>query len=228
VSRTTEGEATNSATREALRRAVLAWDQVRTAPRSGGELLWSALLAGRWSLFDTFTASGVRYIAAIRNLEPIAARRALGPREQIVLEHVLAGRSGKWTAFELKLSESVIARTLRLALDKLGAPDAATIAGVQILAFEPLHGVGAQVDLAIARTAPAARSLANLSNAERSIVTDLLSGKRIPAIALERGTSPRTVAHQIGSVYRKLGTSSRRELLALLAVTSDWPDQRLA
>jgi DNA-binding NarL/FixJ family response regulator len=217
VSHTSEGFATSSATREALRRAVLDWDQVRTVPRSGGELLWPAWLAGRWSLFDAFAAGGVRYIVAIKNPDPIAARRALGARERMVLEHVLAGRSGKWTASELKLSESVIARTLRLALDKLCAADTATLAGVQVLAFEPLHGVGAGVDLAIARTAPAARSLANLSHAERSIVTDLFGGKRVPEIALERGTSPRTVAHQISSVYRKLGASSRRELLALLA-----------
>jgi DNA-binding NarL/FixJ family response regulator len=212
---------------------VLAWDQVRTAPRSGGERLWSAWLAGRWRLFDAFTAGGVRYIVAIRNAEPIAAQRALGPREQIVLEHVLAGRSSKSIAFDLNLSESVIARTLRLALDKLGAPDTAALAGVQVLAFEPLHGVGAEVDLAIARTAPAAHSLARLSDAERAIVTDLLGGKRIPAIALERGTSPRTVAHQISSVYRKLGASSRRELLALLTrpatgLASDWPGQLVA
>ena len=217
MSHTTAGNAASSAAREAVRRAVLAWDQVSSAPRSGGERLWSAWLAGRWSLFDAFTAGRVRYIVAIRNPESIAARRALGPRQRIVLEHVLAGRSGKWIASELNRSESVIARTLRLALDKLGAPDTATLAGVQSLAFEPLHGVGEEVDLAIARTAPAARSLVNLSDAERSIVIDLFGGKRIPAIALERGTSPRTVAHQIGSVYRKLGASSRRELLALLA-----------
>lgn len=196
---------------------MLASDQVRIAPPSGGERLWPAWLDGRWSLFDAFTAGGVRYIVVVRNPEPIAAHRSLGPRERIVLEHVLAGRSGKWTACELKLSESVIARTLRLALDKLGADDTATLAGVPLLAFDPLHDAGAEVDLAIARTAPAARSLANLSDAERSIVADLFGGKRIPVIALERGTSPRTVAHQIGSVYRKLGASSRRELLALLA-----------
>lgn len=204
-------------TREVLRRAVLAWDQARTAPQSGAELLWPAWLVGRWSLFDAFTAGVARYIVAIRNPDPIVARRALTPREQIVLEHVLAGRSGKWTACELNLSESVIARALRLALDKLGAPNTATLTGVPVLAFEPLPGVGTEADLAVARTAPPARSLANLSDAERSIVTDLFGGKCIPAIALERGTSPRTVAHQIGSVYRKLGASSRRELLALLA-----------
>jgi len=203
--------------REALRRAVLTWDQARTALQPGAELLWPAWLAGWWSLLDAFTAGGARYIVAIRNPDPTAARRALTPREQIVLEHALAGRSGKWAASELNLSESVIARTLRLALDKLGAPDTATLAGVPVLAFDPLPGVSTEADLAVARIAPAARSLANLSHAERSIVTDLFVGKRIPAIALERGTSPRTVAHQIGSVYRKLGASSCRELLALLA-----------
>lgn len=210
-------EAASPATREALRRAVLTWDQPRTAPRAGGELLWPAWLVGQWRLLDAFTAGGTRYIVVIRNPEPIVPRRALGPRERIALEHVLAGRSGKWIASELKLSESVIARTLRLALDKLGAPDTATLAGVPVLAFAPLPGMGTEADRAIARIAPAARSLAGLSDAERSIVADLFGGKRIRAIALERGTSPRTVAHQIGSVYRKLGASSRRELFALLA-----------
>lgn len=214
---TTAGATSTPATREALRHAVLAWDRTRTAPRSGAELLWPAWLVGQWSLFDAFTAGGARYIVVIRNPEPMVAQRALGPRERIVLEHVLAGRSSKWIACELKRSESVIARTLRLALDKLGAPDTAMLAGVPVLGFEPLPGVGAGDDRAIARTALAARSLANLSDAERSIVTDLFGGKRIPTIALERGTSPRTVAHQISSVYRKLGASSRRELLALLA-----------
>jgi DNA-binding NarL/FixJ family response regulator len=196
---------------------VLAWDQTRTAPRSGAERLWPAWLAGWWSLFDAFTAGGARYIVAIRNPEPIVARRALAPREQIVLEHALAGRSGKWTASELKLSQSVVARALRLALNKLGAPNTATLAGVPVRAFEPLPDVGTEADLTVARIAPAARSLENLSDAERSIVTDLFGGKRIPDIALERGTSPRTVAHQIASIYRKLGASSCRELLALLA-----------
>jgi DNA-binding CsgD family transcriptional regulator len=61
------------------------------------------------------------------------------------------------------------------------------------------------------------RSLESLSDAERAIVAGILGGKRITAIAHERGTSPRTVAHQIGSAYKKLGASSRRELLALLS-----------
>jgi DNA-binding NarL/FixJ family response regulator len=203
--------------RDALRRAALAWDQARTGKHTAGEPLWPSMLAGRWSLIDAFSAAGARYVAACRNPEQAESLRALLPRERIVLELALAGRSGKWISFELALSESVVARALRTALHKIGASDTSTLAGVPTAAFEALAGVDAGVDLAIARTTPAQRILANLSSAERAIVSGILGGKRITAIAHERGTSPRTVAHQIGSVYRKLGVSSRRELLALLA-----------
>src|SRR4051794_274168 len=106
--------------REAVRHAVRGGNTIRAAPRSGGDRLWPAWLAGQWRLFDAFTSGAERYLVAIRNPDLVAAQRALGPRERVVLEHALAGRSGKWTASELNLSESVIARTLRLALDKLG------------------------------------------------------------------------------------------------------------
>lgn len=104
-------------------------------------------------------------------------------------------------------------RTLRAALHKLGAADAAALSGVRNAQFEPFEDLNAGVDLAIARLMPAASVRANLSSAERAIVDGLLGGKDIAAIARERGTSPRTVAHQITSTYQKLGVSSRRELL---------------
>ncbi|MGE0324404.1 MAG: hypothetical protein AB7K71_06230 [Polyangiaceae bacterium] len=33
-------------------------------------------------------------------------------------------------------------------------------------------------------------------------------------MARKRGTSPRTVVHQVGAIFSKLGVSSRQELLA--------------
>jgi DNA-binding CsgD family transcriptional regulator len=39
---------------------------------------------------------------------------------------------------------------------------------------------------------------------------------RRAVIARERGTSPRTVAHQIASIYHKLRIPSHRELMAQL------------
>src|SRR5688500_2067656 len=51
-----------------------------------------------------------------------------------------------------------------------------------------------------------------LTVAERAVVEMLLAGLRTSKIAKERGTSVRTVANQIQSVYRKLKVSSRGEL----------------
>lgn len=205
--------------RDVLRRIVVRADPA--AARANGIALWPALVAGRWSLLDAFTQAGARHIVAYRNPDGVAPLRALLPREQFVVEFALGGQSGKWIAIELDLSESAVARTLRTALRKLGVADAAALAGIPGAQFARFDGLGAApggsgIDLAVARLTPTERSLAPLSQAERDIVADILTGKRVTAIAYERGTSPRTVAHQIASVYRKLGASSRRELLALL------------
>lgn len=204
-------------TRDVLRRAVLAQDRGRPACSSGGtQSLWQPLLAGRWSLLDAFTAGRVRYAVACKNPDDLVTLCALPERECSVLELALAGRSGKWIAFELQLSESTVARTLRAALRRIGAADMTALIGMKNALFEPLEGLTAGVDLAIARLAPVIACAPVLSDAERAVVTGILGGKRIAAIARERGTSPRTVSNQIASVYKKLGVSSRREVLALL------------
>jgi DNA-binding NarL/FixJ family response regulator len=202
--------------REALRRAAVAYGRARTACRSGGGGLWTALVAGRWSLLDSFTTAGTKYIVAHENPHGGETLRALSPREQSALELALAGRSGKWIAFDMGLSESVVTRTLRAALDKVGAADAAALSGVRNAQFEPFDVPNARLHLAIAWLMPAPSIAASLSHAERAIIDGLLGGKCIAMIARERGTSLRTVAHQIASTYQKLRVSSRRELFARL------------
>jgi DNA-binding CsgD family transcriptional regulator len=202
--------------RDVLRCAVLAQDRLRIGYRPADKQpLWQALLAGRWSLLDTFMAAGTRYVIAYRNPENGLTLRTVHARERAVLELVLAGNAGKWIALELQLSESTVARTLRTALRRIGAADPAVLVGVQTALFEPLEGLIPGVDLAVARLAPAPAS-AGLSDAERAIIMGILAGQRIASIARDRGTSPRTVSNQLASVYRKLGVSSRRELVALL------------
>jgi DNA-binding CsgD family transcriptional regulator len=142
--------------RDTLRGLVLGWDSARPPQRShGGQPLWPALVAGHWSLLDSFTAAGARYIVACRNPDAAAQRRALVPRQARVLELALAGRSGKWTALEMQLSESAIARTLRTALQKLGVSSTDALAGLQTVVFEPIEGLHAGVELALARREPA-------------------------------------------------------------------------
>jgi DNA-binding NarL/FixJ family response regulator len=204
--------------REALRRAVIARERARSRRRSAGDReLWPALVAGRWSLLDAFTASGTRYIVAYENPAEATELRALLPHEHAVVEYALEGRSGKWIALEMELSESVVARALRTALRRLGVTGIAALASARTALFETVEDMVAVDSLAMARVTPGQRPMAHLSGAERDIATCLLSGMRPPVIARERGTSPRTVSHQIASIYHKLGVSSHRELLAQLA-----------
>lgn len=56
-----------------------------------------------------------------------------------------------------------------------------------------------------------------LTAGERAIVASILAGMSNAAIAERRGTSARTVANQIASIFRKLGVRSRAELAARLA-----------
>jgi DNA-binding NarL/FixJ family response regulator len=199
-----------------LRRLVLARDPGPETATSNKHALWDALLAGQWSLLDAFTAGGVRYVVARRNSADDAAPRALGERERAVLELVLAGRSGKWIALDLHVSESTVARALRTALRRVGVVDTVALAGIKGALFETIEDPTTGIDLAIARLSVVATGVPALSDAERGVMTGILDGKRVAAIAHERGTSPRTVANQISSIYKKLGVSSRREILALL------------
>jgi DNA-binding CsgD family transcriptional regulator len=57
---------------------------------------------------------------------------------------------------------------------------------------------------------------AHLSHAEREVVAGVLQGRSNADIARERGTSLRTVAVPLQSIFRKLGVGSRTELVAAL------------
>lgn len=53
-----------------------------------------------------------------------------------------------------------------------------------------------------------------LTSAEAKVMKALFEGKSNDDIARERGTSPRTIANQIASIFRKHGVGSRAELVA--------------
>lgn len=53
-----------------------------------------------------------------------------------------------------------------------------------------------------------------LTESERFIALALLRGCTNDEIARLRGTSPRTVANQVASIFRKLGVHSRAEMAA--------------
>jgi DNA-binding NarL/FixJ family response regulator len=61
----------------------------------------------------------------------------------------------------------------------------------------------------------------NLTAAERAVTEAIVLGGRNAQIAQERGTSVRTVATQVATIFRKLGVASRAELVELLRRTSE-------
>lgn len=60
-------------------------------------------------------------------------------------------------------------------------------------------------------------SVETLTGAELEVLIALLRGETDEAIAESRKTSVRTVAVQVQRIYRKLGVSGRRAVLALFA-----------
>src|SRR5262245_53383763 len=54
----------------------------------------------------------------------------------------------------------------------------------------------------------------DLTEAERRVALALLAGCSNAEIARMRGSSPRTIANQVASIFRKLGVRSRAELAA--------------
>lgn len=59
----------------------------------------------------------------------------------------------------------------------------------------------------------------SLGEVEKQVLAAILEGKSNAEIARQRGTSRYTVANQVASVYRKLGLSSRAEVVARFART---------
>ncbi len=55
-----------------------------------------------------------------------------------------------------------------------------------------------------------------LTRAEQEVAMGLLEGLTNAKIAQKRGTKERTVANQVGSIFRKIGVSSRIELVSLI------------
>jgi len=57
-----------------------------------------------------------------------------------------------------------------------------------------------------------AEALLSLTHAELAVARKLVEGLSNAGIAAARGTSERTVANQVASLFRKLGVGSRAEL----------------
>jgi DNA-binding CsgD family transcriptional regulator len=76
--------------------------------------------------------------------------------------------------------------------------------------------LGGEDFLVVSFAAPETRLPESLTPCEREVALLVLQGASNAEIAKRRGTSPRTVANQMASMFRKLGVGSRVELVKLL------------
>ena len=118
------GEATARTARDALRDAAVQIESVRArhARLDAGEVsqAWQALVAGRWTLVDSFDRGGRRYFVARNNRPEVLATSPLSAREAEVLGAAALGHSNKMIAYELGITPSSVATHLARAGTKFG------------------------------------------------------------------------------------------------------------
>lgn len=87
--------------------------------------VWSALVAGRWTVMDAFDRGAARFLVAKRDpnadAERPPPRAPLSPREQEVVARAAQGHSNKRIALDLGVAPSTVAGHLTNAAAKLGA-----------------------------------------------------------------------------------------------------------
>jgi DNA-binding CsgD family transcriptional regulator len=118
-----QGEATASSARQALAHAVKALDRARgpAGRRAPDEALeaWKGLVAGRWSLVDSFESDGRRYVVATENEPVTPSIESLSKRERQVAVYAAAGHPSKLIAYELGIADSTVRVLLGRAMKRL-------------------------------------------------------------------------------------------------------------
>jgi DNA-binding CsgD family transcriptional regulator len=184
--------------------------------------LWLELCRGTWRFRDTFPTDN-RYIAlieepSVRFPQPLKACK-LG-----VLKRVLLGEAPKAVAIELRMGLSSVAAAIQDCLLGMGIPGRLSQASVLLTMAayaahqpdrSPTLGRLSRVEVdgeaywVVSVVRPDLDFPVPLSHAEAAVVRELVAGRSHAQISNLRATSPRTVANQLATVFRKLGVSGR-------------------
>jgi DNA-binding NarL/FixJ family response regulator len=217
------GEATTTA-RANLREAVLKIERCRTRfglqdPDAALENWWG-LVNGRWSLIDHFDTDGKRFVVAIKNDPAHPDPRGLTQGERQIAEFIGKGCTTKEITYALGISVAAVTNAAGRIQMKLGLSsrlEAASFFSVRGLRRELIEviidddtfliGAHPLVDL---------RTISCLTEAERAIAVDVVSGSTNSDIARRRGVSDHTVINQVQSIFEKLRVHSRGQLAARL------------
>jgi DNA-binding NarL/FixJ family response regulator len=190
--------------------------------------LWHSLAGGHQKIVSGFADR--HYIGLVLSEPTSMARNPLGARERALLEVVLSGVSQNRVAIENGLSATSVATYCRHALEAMGYHGAVSRASPVLMraasaAMQPgslvlgrfsrltdergsFHVVGIE--------RPEKLWSRRFSASELDVVAGLVDGARYTDIALQRGTSVRTVANQAASAFRRMRVSGRAELVVAL------------
>lgn len=181
---------------------------------------WDSLLEGRWIVTEHFGGECTHTILA-RPAATSSRGEALRADELYLAKRRAQGDSVKLLAIETARTSPFVSQRLASAIRKLKLKTEGDLVALlhdrspsSLTASRIREGAGEFMILHY--PAPSWPLPPCLTSAERSIVLSLIAGRSRDAIARARATSPRTVANQLASIFRRLGVQSRIGLLVAL------------
>lgn len=192
--------------------------------------LWLDLVSGRLEVVRTWAHQG-RCVLVVGAREVPA--RPLRARARDILERILLGERRKVVAYDLSVSVSMLALTLKGALSSLGLGcKPALVPSALVMLIHGARGPFAPIGTFIGDCTHEGRRitfvtqvlddsvLRRLSPSQRAVMSLVANGRSCTEIAARRNRSARTVINQVATASRRLGVSSRFDLLHYFATGS--------
>ncbi len=189
--------------------------------------LWHNVCAGTWQFRDIFSSTQ-RHFAVIERVA-VGKQSRVHHRNLEILTRVLLGQVPKAAAQDMGVAISTVATGMHECLRSMGLPHRASSPPVLLMMAAR---AAARTDLTLGRLSrikaqdekhwlvsverPDLELPVPLSEAEASVVRQLVSGRTHAEISDHRATSPRTVANQLASAFKKFGVSGRGAILQRL------------
>ncbi len=219
---------------ESLREQAIRADNASTTGILLPEL-WIQLTTGRRRILDWFLTS--ERCLCVLKYDQKPTRRALAPELLETFETVLLGRAQKCVAADAELAASTVAIRCKAVMRYLDVEG--TCSRVPLPLVVLVHARRDAKSLQVGRCSalrfgdddmtvvsfsrPDLRLSEVLSPSEGLVAALCMEGRSYAQMAGLRGTSRRTIANQLGAVFRKLHLSGRIELMAWLAGTGATP-----
>jgi DNA-binding CsgD family transcriptional regulator len=193
----------------------------------GLDTLWSEMMQLKWFAATGFCSSTHCYLLLERRSAPVLTPAVV--RGLNTLERVLTGESPKVLAYEMRVSTSTVASRCAIGMQTIGSETTASAAPTLfLLAAHAARGM--KLRSALVRPIPGAENerwlvgyrrpdqelATSLTDAECGVIRLLVEGRSHSEMSRIRDRSPRTIANQLGSAFRKLGASGRTALVAEL------------